>query len=719
MPPKRGKWPSPRGKVYRGRASASRGGMLREDRDFFPTSTPSNGFSMRDEARNTASHEPSMAWTLGTLRQKPVTFVSAGVVEPLTEKNPACDPSGSNMAEESAKDATEAVGDTMEMKGIENPGAETTDAIEIETITETVEQETLVSVLPVQVQFADGLDQPSEAQGSEPKELFFFDLGEDQPMTDPSIPPPKIPSPRSSFGGSDSSEEIILFRGRTANPRGTAQGTGPLIRNVTAAPSETPVECKPEATIASSNKPASQSNARPTQPSQKRLRSRKRLRAQAPKVIKDDDEDAILADRIANLAANSDDDDEEAILADYIANMEANSDDDSVTSQLQTFSSHRDLGGDDTAVNFGSGNEKSPRGDDSLNDKREGSMDSGISDAEGDDFMNRNEDQEMDADMDDETLARLFAKQEELGMGGDDLLLFTSPLAKTETRKAQGKRTANAGSSRALYGPASATQVADAFDNLDLDGWSQLTGQSLKRRSKQPPNFNVSDSEIEAALRTSWQRDRERKKSRKLERETLRAEGMLGKNANPDDLRVKYLTGMKLDDIKAELTSFLLSSAERLDFPPLDKNARKVLHELANKFNVKSQSIGKGDQRRPVLYRTNRTVRYASTRFEDASSHVDQAALRIHRKYFHRVDVKVQRTEYPRNAGGGRGHKALTLQEGEIVGASVPELSQENKGRTMLEKMGWSKGMSLGALDNNGILEPVAQVMKRGKAGLG
>lgn len=59
------------------------------------------------------------------------------------------------------------------------------------------------------------------------------------------------------------------------------------------------------------------------------------------------------------------------------------------------------------------------------------------------------------------------------------------------------------------------------------------------------------------------------------------------------------------------------------------------------------------------------------------------------------------------------------LREGEIVGASVPELGQANKGRAMLEKMGWSKGMGLGTLENKGILEPVAQVMKRSKAGLG
>ena len=62
---------------------------------------------------------------------------------------------------------------------------------------------------------------------------------------------------------------------------------------------------------------------------------------------------------------------------------------------------------------------------------------------------------------------------------------------------------------------------------------------------------------------------------------------------------------------------------------------------------------------------------------------------------------------------------ATKLQEGEIVGASAPELGQENKGRAMLEKMGWSKGMALGAFQNQGILEPVAQVVKLSKAGLG
>lgn len=153
----------------------------------------------------------------------------------------------------------------------------------------------------------------------------------------------------------------------------------------------------------------------------------------------------------------------------------------------------------------------------------------------------------------------------------------------------------------------------------------------------------------------------------------------------------------------------------------MDKHARKVLHEMANKFKIKSQSTGKGDQRRPILYRTKATMRYKEHRIEEVVAHVDQAAVRINRKYFPRLDSKGKPSyKAPSGGGAGRsGHNAVTVREGEVVGASAPELSQENKGRAMLEKMGWSKGMGLGSTDNKGILEPVKQVVKRSKAGLG
>ncbi len=134
---------------------------------------------------------------------------------------------------------------------------------------------------------------------------------------------------------------------------------------------------------------------------------------------------------------------------------------------------------------------------------------------------------------------------------------------------------------------------------------------------------------------------------------------------------------------------------------------------LANKFKVKSQSTGSGEQRRPTLYRTKQTTTYAEDEGYVAIKHIEAAATRIGRKYFPRTDANGRSGQGIKTPTRGRsGGKAVTYQEGEIVGATAPELGQENKGRAMLEKMGWSKGMALGAFENQGILEPVAQVVE-------
>jgi hypothetical protein len=56
-------------------------------------------------------------------------------------------------------------------------------------------------------------------------------------------------------------------------------------------------------------------------------------------------------------------------------------------------------------------------------------------------------------------------------------------------------------------------------------------------------------------------------------------------------------------------------------------------------------------------------------------------------------------------------------KEGAIVGGSAKPLGSENKGRAMMEKMGWSKGTGLGK-ENGGILEPITHIVKNTKAGL-
>ena len=142
---------------------------------------------------------------------------------------------------------------------------------------------------------------------------------------------------------------------------------------------------------------------------------------------------------------------------------------------------------------------------------------------------------------------------------------------------------------------------------------------------------------------------------------------------------------------------------------------RKLVHEIANAFNAKSKSSGKGNDRFPILYRTSRTRPF------------DESLLskKLARWFLGRSIPRVVKTKKNSTAdlgvarGGGFSKAAVSYHDGEIVGASAPELAQDNKGRAMLEKMGWSTGTALGAMHNKGIMQPVVHVVKNSKAGLG
>ena len=143
----------------------------------------------------------------------------------------------------------------------------------------------------------------------------------------------------------------------------------------------------------------------------------------------------------------------------------------------------------------------------------------------------------------------------------------------------------------------------------------------------------------------------------------------------------------------------------------MDKTYRKVVHEIANAFNLKSKSAGKGNSRYPILYRTQRSRVYTDQAFIEVEKRVG--------RFLPRSD-KSKRTGGPRTSRAGfGGGQAGGYRDGDVVGGSAPELGIENRGRAMLEKMGWSSGTALGAINNKGILLPVAHVVKTTKAGLG
>lgn len=334
--------------------------------------------------------------------------------------------------------------------------------------------------------------------------------------------------------------------------------------------------------------------------------------------------------------------------------------------------------------------------------------------------------------MSDEQIARLLAKQEELGMGTDNLMLFDGLdgdegevemeddeddwLPSTASRR---RPRANKTPKRAKAEFPSATHTVDAYDGFDVMDFERPS-ISLKKKTKARKGkliFDISDSELERSMEDAWDLDRMKKCAKKREREDLRAAGLLGKGqASKPDMKAKYKEGMSIEDIKEELKDFLMGSNTTLSLPPMDKTYRKIVHDIANTFMLKSKSAGKGNTRFPVVYRTQRTIAYSETTFRRIEGKVSRFLPRSDVKGKRPLGRGVARGNF---GGGGGGGGAGGYRDGDIVGGSAKELGIENRGRAMLEKMGWSSGTALGALNNKGILEPVSHVVKTTKAGLG
>lgn len=315
----------------------------------------------------------------------------------------------------------------------------------------------------------------------------------------------------------------------------------------------------------------------------------------------------------------------------------------------------------------------------------------------------------------DDDLAELDSGDSDLGMEEEDIdtELLEELAIRYSTQRTNGSRPGN-------HGFASATAFADALEadpyyGLDIMDFNRPSLQKKGKGKKAPAlDLMLSDSDLEFNLQEAWQTDRKKKKAKKKEREELRSQGLLGRDSGDTDLKVKYSKGMNLEELITEMRTFLLSSKTSLSLPPMTKNHRKTIHELANTLNLKSQSRGNGPARFPILVKTSRTPSYTPKTI----SRVDHllSGRKLNRRLFHSWGSDGPKpTKSKRGAVGG----AVSYMEGDVVGASAPEIGSENRGRAMLEKMGWSSGTALGASNNKGILQPVAQVVKNSRAGLG
>ena len=340
---------------------------------------------------------------------------------------------------------------------------------------------------------------------------------------------------------------------------------------------------------------------------------------------------------------------------------------------------------------------------------------------------------EHTARMTDEELARTLAKQEELGMGGDELMLFNEQQFNDDTEDdifaaeegfiafSMGQHTSNRSRTkrnrrqRDSFPPASAFADAleqdpyGAFDVMDFDRPSLRP----KRKSKNtyPFDLELSDEDLQQQLVNSWSKDRQKKATRKQEKMAARTASLLESS---------YRNNPEI--IKAEIRRFLVEDVDSLDLAPMENHTRASVHRLAKSLKLHSRSEGKdgvGAGRFPVLTKTPQTPHYSI----DTIWQIDN--LMNLRKFFPKhaggsykgpKATKVPGLKKGRDRGGTA---AASYANGEIVGGTAPELAADNKGRQLLERMGWMSGMGIGKEGNEGTLEHVKHVVKTNKAGLG
>lgn len=340
------------------------------------------------------------------------------------------------------------------------------------------------------------------------------------------------------------------------------------------------------------------------------------------------------------------------------------------------------------------------------------------------------------AKMSDEQIARLLSKQEELGLGSDELMLFAAdaaedsdpnPYAPMNQRSPYASRHAKKTAKRSIsaHTDQDSTLGPDDYSGFDVMDWER---PSLAKPSKSKTHaampFDLSDSSLERSLQNSFAHDRATKKAKKQEREDLRAQGFLGSGSKSKSKRNTSTGGPPLRQIREQLEDFLDDpSAQQMPLAPMDKKDRKMIHVIASNFGCKSKSAGSGKTRYPVVYKSARTMSFNADVF-------DRMETKLLRGFFPRAYQggnkgdggtfgKAGAGRLQRGSQRGAPQAGMRYREGETVGAAAAELGVENRGHAMLQKMGWSKGMALGLGENKGILMPVEHVIKTGRGGLG
>lgn len=345
------------------------------------------------------------------------------------------------------------------------------------------------------------------------------------------------------------------------------------------------------------------------------------------------------------------------------------------------------------------------------------------------------ESDEDDTDIDDDLELMIEAEMEEMEFD----------LGYTGGRSGKGNRYGAARElvDQALYHEDFNVYEYNSEDDEEQNGVEALTlpaSGARQRGLKQfISNLDLSDEELEATLIAQWKKDRGSKRERKKAREKLHEAGVLGKKAKR--ARASHALHNNNNDAghhSADLDAYhthiqrfcthadYIGIAE-LPMPAMDKAVRRAVHVLSQAYGLKSASQGSGKRRHIVLYKTKHALHAPDAAYLEETLFRARRSLGFNSKYRDTLLPDSARKRLgrsgrpmrhgPTTGGGGRGG-AGRLRDGDLVGADAPEIHVANRGRQMLEKLGWLHGTGLGAEGKEGINLPLFATIKNTKHGL-
>ncbi|GAA5985106.1 hypothetical protein JCM10908_002525 [Rhodotorula pacifica] len=274
-------------------------------------------------------------------------------------------------------------------------------------------------------------------------------------------------------------------------------------------------------------------------------------------------------------------------------------------------------------------------------------------------------------------------------------------------------------------------------------------GSSKKKQKRKNAGKNYGGA-FSASLAEQWELDRKSKAQKKAERAAVRAsareaesrDSFRGGRNGPGGKKGKAAreAASQSNDaatINKQIRQFIQYEIGQMSMslPPMSKKSRIAVHLLAEAYGLKSRSMGKGNNRFPVLERTSRTTiigvsERKITAIVGTADGEDELAMgygyggRARGGKMSGLWKALEGASGKRSGGGGggggRGGGGGGIgrnSEGAVVGQGADKLGTENIGFALLKKMGWTEGGQIGL--SGGIHEPVAARVKTNRQGLG